>query len=100
MASVTGAMTGRMTRIRQDNDTAYFNDIINVAPRNEGARPRQSDSSGKILTFNQRRLSTGNAQTLLVSSVTLDMPGQYLTLMVANYYHVIYNSERLRVEKE
>jgi len=98
VASDTDTKTGGMTRIRQD-DIAYFNDIIKVAPRNEGARQRQSDSCGMILTFNQRRLSTGNAQSSRVSSVTLDTPVQYLTLIAVSYCHVLYNSERLRANK-
>ena len=65
-------MTGGMTRIRKHNVTAYLNNIINVAPRDEVARERQSSSRGKILTFNQRRLSTGNAQTSRVFSVTTE----------------------------
>jgi hypothetical protein len=52
--------TGGMTRIRKDNVTAYFNNISNVAPGTEGARRRPSGSNGKIPTFSQRRLSTGN----------------------------------------
>jgi len=82
------------------NVTAYFNNISNVAPGTEWARRRQSSSSRKILTFNQRRLSNREHKSSRVSSVTSDMPGQYLTLITPNYYHVFYNSETLRVEKE
>jgi hypothetical protein len=91
-------MTGGMTRIGKDTVAAYFNHIINVAPRNEGGQTAAKWLKREDPDFQSATPHDSERKSSRVSSVTPDMPGKYLALVKANYFHVLYKFRKAEGE--